>query len=514
MFTEAFVQEVIADPSTIVFPPEAENKTAGFYEKKEGFFLKSNAIPEQELLEAPYNSLIVRLTESPGQEVLAYPLLQNHFALPVKAGESVWVMEVSGRYHWLCRKNFGQQLDDVSKTVSGRFKQDGKEQSTSENAKAAEGTSDGNVLPKDINTKILQTLPDVDKLEPEQANEKYFDYIGESTKHHVEPIPRYKKRPGDLVIQGSSNTLISLGTGGGHLKEKKLKLDTPSVMAGPVEIHNQRYSGTIDLVTGRGRHYPKKSTTKNQLGDVPQRTASSQIISESGEIETDKNLSINKLEQINNIEGDPDFGFDASRIYISTNAHADINFSLKDNYPKIPGLDFPASPGAGIVLKSDHLRIVARNHIFADHFDASTADGEDINGSIRLVKEGTRDGSGHSTLDGLGSSLIAMESDGTVMIDGSSIVLGTGRETSNGAGDHVFIGAGATEPLVLGNELKTLLTDFFTALELFLKTKFDTHFHPTGVGPSGPPTVIGDNAGTATARSNLTKTLSKIGMTR
>ena len=165
-------------------------------------------------------------------------------------------------------------------------------------------------------------------------------------------------------------------------------------------------------------------------------------------------------------------------------------------------------------MKSDHLRLVARNHIFADHFDASTATGEDINGSMRFVKEGTRDGSGHSTLDGQGASLIAMEPDGTVMIDGSSIVLGTGRETSNGAGDHVFIGAGATEPLVLGNELKTLLTDFFTALELFLKTKFDTHFHPTGVGPSGPPTVIGDDAGTASARSNLTKTLSKIGMTR
>ena len=52
-----------------------------------------------------------------------------------------------------------------------------------------------------------------------------------------------------------------------------------------------------------------------------------------------------------------------------------------------------------------------------------------------------------------------MQPDGTVMVDGATIVIGTGRETSNEKGDHIFLGAGATEPIVLGAELKTLLTE-------------------------------------------------------
>ena len=106
---------------------------------------------------------------------------------------------------------------------------------------------------------------------------------------------------------------------------------------------------------------------------------------------------------------------------------------------------------AGIVLKSDHLRLVARQHVFSNHF-SSKAIGEDVNGSIRIVKEGLRDGA-HSKTDGTGASLISLESDGTVMIDGATVVIGTGRETSNGKGDHIFLGAGATEPIVLGKYL-------------------------------------------------------------
>ena len=99
------------------------------------------------------------------------------------------------------------------------------------------------------------------------------------------------------------------------------------------------------------------------------------------------------------------------------------------------------------------------------------------------------------------------------MIDGATIVIGTGRENSNGSGDQVYIGAGATEPIVLGNALKSILDGFFTDLTTFLSAKYDTHFHPTGVGPSGPPTVVGDDAGSGTAQSKLDEFLSKVGKT-
>ena len=169
--------------------------------------------------------------------------------------------------------------------------------------------------------------------------------------------------------------------------------------------------------------------------------------------------------------------------------------------------------GSAVVLKSDNVRIVARNHIGADYFSAASAH-EDVNGNIRLVKEGNRDDNGHALTDGTGASLIALESDGTVMIDGASIVIGTGREEDNGKGNQVFIGAGAVEPIILGNLMTKLLKDFLTDLKTFLSSKYDTHIHPTGTGPSGPPTVIQDDAGTQKAIDALPSTLSKIGMTK
>jgi hypothetical protein len=509
MFIEGFVQEVISDPSQYPFPE-------GDGDPPEGYLLKTDAISKEELELAPYNSLIVRITSgnTGNQEVLAYPMMQNHLAFPVKAGEHVWLININSRHHWLCRKNFNQQLDDVSLTVGGRFKQEGSVQTTADNATAAEGGGP-NVLPKDDHPVISKAF---------EKDGEFKEFLEERQKHVTEPIPRYKKRPGDLVLQGSNNTLISLGSGGGHKKEE--------IDQGSESIHqakNIQYSGTIDLVTGRGRHYPTTQTTQTSLGKKPQRTAAAVIESEFGQIEIDKNLTINNLKNQNKFEGDPDFGFDASRIYISTNASPDINFSLNDNYPKIPGVKLPpsdvgvipgASEGAGIVMKSDHLRLIARHHIFSQHnFDAGTSADIDVNGSIRIIKEGTREtttGMLHSTLDGQGASMISLEPDGTVMIDGSKIILGTGRETENGTGDHIFIGAGATEPIVLGNILASVLTEFWTALHEFIQKKFDLHTHAVGSGACSAPLPVfcKSDAGTGTAKTNIDTSKSKVGMTK
>jgi len=49
---------------------------------------------------------------------------------------------------------------------------------------------------------------------------------------------------------------------------------------------------------------------------------------------------------------------------------------------------------------------------------------------------------------------------------------------------------------------------------MWLSSKFDTHMHPTGVGPSGPPTVVGDDAGTGASKGNTSKLLSKNAKTK
>ena len=92
-----------------------------------------------------------------------------------------------------------------------------------------------------------------------------------------------------------------------------------------------------------------------------------------------------------------------------------------------------------------------------------------------------------------------MQPDGTIIIDGPTIIIGSGHtdlEKENGLGTQVVLGRGAVEPIVLGNVLKDLLDTHFNDikthldnLKTHLSSGFDAHFHPTGVGPSGPPTV-------------------------
>ena len=92
------------------------------------------------------------------------------------------------------------------------------------------------------------------------------------------------------------------------------------------------------------------------------------------------------------------------------------------------------------------------------------------------------------------------------------------------------IGQGLWSPWYVGNTMKDLLDAHFSDikshldnLKNYLSTVFDTHIHPTGVGPSGPPTVPAasfsgqiDSTKSAIDGSidDLVTTLSKYGKTK
>ena len=66
---------------------------------------------------------------------------------------------------------------------------------------------------------------------------------------------------------------------------------------------------------------------------------------------------------------------------------------------------------------------------------------EEINGSIKIIKEGVR-----NSEDGDGQAVIIMQPDGTIMIDGPTIIIGSGHadlEKENGRGTQVVLGRGA-----------------------------------------------------------------------
>tara|TARA_B100000282_G_scaffold183766_1_gene133541 strand:- start:80 stop:781 length:702 start_codon:yes stop_codon:yes gene_type:complete len=144
------------------------------------------------------------------------------------------------------------------------------------------------------------------------------------------------------------------------------------------------------------------------------------------------------------------------------------------------------------VIKSDEIRLIARRQ--EENVNGLKDGVAEINGSIKIIKEGLRNSEA-----GDGQAVIIMQPDGTIMIDGPTVIIGSGHadlEKENGKGTQIVLGRGAVEPIVLGNTLKDLLDTHFNDLkkhldnlDSYLKNIFNNHIHPTGVGPSAPPTV-------------------------
>lgn len=83
---------------------------------------------------------------------------------------------------------------------------------------------------------------------------------------------------------------------------------------------------------------------------------------------------------------------------------------------------------------------------------------------------------GHHVLRTTAGHLISLDDEGGVIViaeaSGAEVRI-TGEGEVIVTADKILLGANASEPLVLGEAFKTL---------------FNSHTHPTGVGPSGPPT--------------------------
>ena len=523
---------------------------------------------KNDIVGAPRNSIIIKLIGGGAGRTskdlsVCYPFFSSHISLPLKVGEQVWIIYATtatgATPYWMSRVTGKLWSEDPNYTHGDRDKDN---QAFLMN----EIRLDGDYKP-------LTTLPTFHNGEPTAinvdradeltlANPSSYDLIftgsAEVNSFAIEPVPRFTKRPGDLVLQGSHNTTIVLGTDRGYtakdtLKKPEERKKSNAGKESPLEVG----SGTIDLVAGRGRiHVDAKNLngtekrTKNPVRCEPRvinnsheplalNTVKHGGTSEdplTGNIdkknlrpesyETDKNLNVvegGKLDnnQTDGCEGDPDFVNDASRVYISMKTNPDDNFSL--TYPQVPkpgdAENKPKNVGtplnqAAIVAKSDHIRIIARQTGLSNQKDAEmsgdNADNITTQGSINIVKEGIPDDE-----EGKGRAVIMLNSDGVIMIDGPKIVLGSGIEKANGKGTQVCIGVGAKEPVVLGDILKTKLEAYMDAVSAAFQYA-STHVHPTGTGPSGPPTGEQWSAKKSdidTTKGELSEILSKLAKT-
>jgi hypothetical protein len=279
----------------------------------------------------------------------------------------------------------------------------------------------------------------------------------------------------DTIADAADAEWSSATTTGATLAQAEAE-DPPE--EGATDPNERTFSGTIDIVAGRGR-YPADPDADADL------TAARLITNERAYDEVDKNpvgagngaVGENRLE--NPSEGDPDFFNDASRIYVSMNTLPDFNFSIE--YPDVPPAGDPNDGEAieileelvegigqaAILAKSDEIRIIARQDLEQD---------PPIQGSITISKEGTADDEA-----GEGRGIITIRPDGVIMIDGPKVVIGSGIAKDPGSGAQVSLGLAATEPMLCGDL-------FITAIHNFANNLADTV--DASISNLGAPTLM------------------------
>lgn len=365
---------------------------------------------------APRNSCVVKILNDakPGADTpytLCFPFFSPHLAMPLKPGEHVWVfLENPGDKnkawgYWLSRIHGPDFVDDVNFTHLDRAFEH-----IQKLGAGAQGDLTGDP------PEAEPTFPNGGGSDKStfSAHEYMYEelYLGShaSQAFTYEAVPRYTKRPGDLVIQGSNNTLICLGeeratwttdvhrdtlaeiadvktSGGAALGQTGNILEEhagstvgtaageasfvvpPEISAAdvyktkaslapgdsPVDVPapNERFfMGTIDIVAGRARWLEPET-------DAPALTQPRLIKNARAQWEVDKNPAgagtadypekddENIFNRLDNpTEGDPDFLNDASRIYVSMNTLPDFNFGIE--YPDCPIADDDANVGEPI----------------------------------------------------------------------------------------------------------------------------------------------------------------------
>tara|TARA_R110000824_G_scaffold60853_5_gene162368 strand:+ start:30210 stop:31847 length:1638 start_codon:yes stop_codon:yes gene_type:complete len=483
LFHRALVIETLCDPSL----RDAEE---AFPETLDDTF-------EMLYRQAPRNAIICRIiTDEAGtseiSDIIAFPFFSSHLAMPVKAGEQVWLVRESlfgdprrGTPYWVCRVPEDLPLEDANFTAFTR-------------QPSFYATGSVEVGP-DRKLDFSNTIgPDVNVIAGDAGaiEEVILSSIESSLQTVFEPVPRLTKRPGDLVLQGSNNSTITLGMDRGFdFNERPDKRETSNSSVTP-----DTDSGIIDIVAGRGRYFEpdddeiakprgkseaggevnstKPFVTKNTLDFIetdkdPGQTQDRNTDEENGDdgAPADPGNSLT-----NPSEGDPDFLVDASRIYVSEKTDIDNKLGLSEIRADGFGGPFePVESSPCIAVKSDHIRIIARKVPNPAVEGLLPTKFESAEGTIRIVKEG-------DPKDDL--ACIYIESDGTIQITGKKIFLGRTPDddgAGNGPGDK------ESQPYVKYQELEDLWKDTMKELNKFCQTLL-SHVTP-GYGAPSPQII-------------------------
>ena len=450
IFTKATVIAIVSDPDNAF---ETFDKDAKIKGKIKNY---------NDLKRAPRGALIVKALDEKVDDSyeVVFPFMQSHIMLPASIGETVWILSAGGLRYWFSRVSGSAVSEDVNHTHvdrdlitptenkdTAKDKQE-KQEGKKKNKLGTFFSGLGSLVKRENTTQ-----------EDAKPTELLSAPVYKPTQH--EAIPRFKPQAGDLVLQGSHNTLISFSTDRGWAKSDEEFATSNS---------NQEWkpgSGTIDIVVGRGALPPDadevKPTTADELGTAPPRTGALLMTNVLGVQETDKMSKLNELDG-NAAEGDPDFHTDLSRIYVSMMSPIDQKLSSAEQSPVLAGsVPLEDQEGPAIALKSNQIRIVAREE-----------------GSIRIVKEGNPEE------DNANRAVIVIQPDGSIHLVGEKIYFG--KSVDEGGHEEVDPQSEADDakmnPYVLFSVLQKYLEDVHKSIDSFCQT-LQTHQTP-GYGAPSP----------------------------
>lgn len=325
----------------------------------------------------PRNSIIARRvitpnTPSAAPAMFLFPFFPPTISMPCQPGEHVWVMfenqtgTKNDLGYWFCRIVEPGFVEDVNHTHPPRgldpsFSPGLKDQfegSTTPKYEFRNGRADER---EDGRYTIAETatIPG-----DETAYEQLLTQTDGGRLAIYEAVPRYRKRPSDIAIEGTNNALIVVGRDRTGAVAKYKTDDTTQakiVDSLPEADDHNPGAGAIDIVVGRGQidSTSGKEVDNTTIAGTP-----------TGNKELGKSTT-----ELAPGEGDPDFQTDRSRIYVAQRTKVDKNFALDafnielgagnfqgGDVTKKDVKDSENGDGA-IVIKSDKVRLIARSDL-------------------------------------------------------------------------------------------------------------------------------------------------------
>lgn len=369
----AFVRALVTDVLTNPVEKGNTRKPVSEYASK--------VAGDENLKHLPRNSVVVKIlsngeSKSNGGddgEVICYPFFSSHFSMPVKPGEEVWVMfeeyNPPGRSaigYWLSRVHGPRHVEDVNYAYNRRTYKTSNSSATTKKrtsdkfadreSEATQSSDTGS--PKQLDSTESPTTNPLEMIE-------LLEYAKQI--HRFDAIPRYTKRPGDFVMQGSNNSLIMLGEERGRtgLVDLNKSESSDDVLIG---------KPAIDMVVGRKTTSATKTILMELLNsEIDKRIGSSESLG----------------------EGDANFADDAARVYITAASDKDTGpdflLSLKSpvdvTWPAVID-NQDAKSGSFFLAKANNLRLISRNSVKIVK-EPATDDGAaiimDENGSIQIA---------------------------------------------------------------------------------------------------------------------------------